>query len=73
MQWTKPHWNKQRCPGEYEVGYMWIDPSGREKGRAIVGRKHLQAAHEATFRAKFRFVCQPEDAREHGLELKGDL
>jgi hypothetical protein len=70
VQWMKPHWNKARCPGEYEVGYTWIDPTGRETGRAIVGRRHEQAAHEGAFRAKFRFVCQPEDAREHGLKIE---
>lgn len=51
------------------ISYTWIDATGREKGRAIVGRRHLQHVREQRFREKFRFVCEPEDASQHGLEI----
>lgn len=57
VTWYKPHWRADaKAAGECEVGYMWIDSTGRETGTAIVGRKHEQAAHEQRFREKFRYV-----------------
>ena len=38
------------------VGYVWSDPSGRETGTAIRGRKHEQTVTERRFREKFRYV-----------------
>lgn len=59
VTWIKPHWNRQICSGENEVGYLWIEESNRARGHAIVGRRAKQSAREQHFREKFRFVSDP--------------
>lgn len=58
--WVAPHWNRGRAgiaDDALEVGYQFLDPSGRERGTMIVGRSSArQSAHERRFREKFRYV-----------------
>lgn len=57
VTWYERHWNERFFEGKMmQVGYIWIDQTGRETGTAIVGRKHEQSAIEHHFREKFRYV-----------------